>query len=172
MEGYLRVGMILRPHGVRGAVKLLPLTEDLSRFRRLKSCFLERDGAYVPIEVQAASPQQDGVILQLSCAHTREEAEGLRNLYVCVDRAHAVKLPPGRYFVTDMIGCRVEDSQGKPLGVLQEVLETGANDVYVIQGDRQLLVPALKKLLTLVDVAHKRIVLDAAVLEEVGLFAD
>ena len=45
MEGYLRVGMILRPHGVRGAVKLLPLTEDLSRFRRLKSCFLERDGA-------------------------------------------------------------------------------------------------------------------------------
>lgn len=84
MEGYLRVGMILRPHGVRGAVKLLPLTEDLSRFRRLKSCFLERDGAYVPIEVQAASPQQDGVILQLSCAHTREEAEGLRNLYVCV----------------------------------------------------------------------------------------
>ena len=99
-------------------------------------------------------------------------AEGLRNLYVCVDRAHAVKLPPGRYFVADMIGCRVEDSQGKPLGVLQEVLETGANDVYVIQGDRQLLVPALKKLLTLVDVAHKRIVLDASVLEEVGLFAD
>ena len=168
----MRVGLILRPHGVRGGVKLLPLTEDIERFRHLREGYIERDGAYVPIRVLGASIQPDAVFLRLAGCEDREAAEALRNHYICVDRAHAVKLPPGRYFVADMIGCAVEDSNGNPLGLLTDVLETGANDVYVIKGERELMVPALKKLLDLVDVENKRIVLNAQVLEEVGLFAD
>ena len=169
---YLRIGMVLRPHGVKGAVKLLPLTDDVERFRKLSFVYIERNGIYTKAEVQRSSIQPDAVMLWLSGVENREDAEKLRNHYLCVDREHAVKLPEGRYFVADLIGCAVEDTEGRELGTLTDVLETGANDVYVITGKQKLLVPALKKLLYRVDIETKHILLDAAVLEEVGLFED
>jgi len=169
---YLRVGQIVRAHGIRGAVKLVPLTNDPSRFHALEDAFLEVKGEYVPVSVSGAGVKEGSVTLTLSCAATREEAEKLRGLYLCVDRAHAVALPEGSYFVCDLVGCEVSTSGGKPLGILTEVLETGANDVYLIEGARKLMVPALKKLLVSVDTEKGRVVLDEAVLEEVGLFED
>jgi len=169
---YLRVGLISRPHGVQGAVKLVPLSDDMRRFAALKEAYLERNGAYEPITVSEVSAQPDAVYARLSCSPDRGAAEKLRNLYICVDRAHAVKLPEGRYFVADMIGCEVYDTAGAHIGRLTDVMETGANDVYEISGEKQLLVPALKKLLSEVDVEHKRIVLDAGMLAEVGLYED
>ena len=115
---------------------------------------------------------RDAVTLSLSGIESREDAEGLRGLYLCVDRAHAVKLPEGRYFISDLIGCDVYSNDGAHLGRLMEVLQHGAADVYVIKGERSLMTPALKKLLLTVDVPARRIVLDGGVLEEVGLFED
>lgn len=172
MQEYLRIGLILRPHGVHGAVKLQPLTTDNRRFLKLKEAYIEQNGGYTPVEATEISVQPDAVFLRLSFCDSREQAEALRGQYLCVDRAHAAKLPAGRYFVADLIGCAVEDSNGKPLGKLTDVLETGANDVYVIEGEKTLLIPALKKLLQEVDVQNGRIVLNAEVLEEVGLFED
>lgn len=169
---YLRVGLIVRPHGVRGAVKLLPLSDDLGRYASLKEAYLERGSSYEPVMVSGVGVRDDAVYASISGVTTREEAEKLRNVYLCVDRAHAAKLPPGRYFVVDLIGCRVSDTEGAEYGSLEDVLETGANDVYLIKGKRTLLVPALKKLLAEVDVENKRIVLHADVLREVGLFED
>ncbi|MBE5785372.1 MAG: 16S rRNA processing protein RimM [Clostridiales bacterium] len=169
---YLRVGLIVRPHGVHGAVKMMPLSDDLRRYAKLKEAYLERDGHYEPVTVSDVGVKEDAVYASLSCSHSRDDAEMLRNVYLCVDRAHAVKLPKGRYFVVDLIGCEVFDTDGACYGKLQQVLETGANDVYVIKGEKTLLIPALKKLLTDVDVNAKRILLDADVLKEVGLFED
>ena len=89
-----------------------------------------------------------------------------------MDRANAIKLPEGRYFISDLIGCEVTDTDGKAYGKLTDVLETGANDVYVIKGEKTRMVPALKKLLNTVDVNAKSIVFNADVLQEVGLFED
>ena len=171
---YFRIGHILRPHGVQGALKLLPLTDDPQRFHSLREAYLELDGVYRAVTASHISVQPDAVFLRISGCESREAAEALRGAYICVDRAHAVKLPEGRYFVADLIGCRVWDSAGTDWGTLRDVLETGANDVYVMEGGAKgrLLVPALKKLLAEVDTANRRIVLDAAVLEEVGLFED
>jgi len=169
---YLRVGLIARPHGVHGAVKLVPLSDDMNRYHSLKEAYLEKNGRYTPITVSDVSVQPDAVYAKLSCSPDRNAAETLRNLYICVDRAHAAKLPEGRYFVVDLIGCSVEDTEGNEYGTLTDVLETGANDVYVVKGEKSLMVPALKKLLTKVDVAQKHIVFDAGVLKEVGLFED
>ena len=169
---YLRVGLIVRPHGVHGAVKLLPLSDDLGRYASLKEAYLERNGQYEPVTVSGVGVREDAVYASISCCASREDAEKLRNVYLCVDRAHAAKLPPGRYFVVDLISCRVCDTEGAEYGTLTDVLETGANDVYVIKGERTLLIPALKKLLAEVDVESKRIVLHADVLREVGLFED
>jgi 16S rRNA processing protein RimM len=172
LSPYLRVGLILLPHGVSGAIKLQPLTADVRRFAALKEAYLEDRGVYTPIMIQADSIQPEAVTLHIEGLTTREAAEALRGRYLCVDRAHALKLPPGQYFVADLIGCKVFDSDGKAYGQLKEVLETGANDVYVIEGAGRLLIPALKKLLQEVDILGRKITLDAAVLREVGLFED
>lgn len=169
---HFRIAQILRPHGIRGEVKVYPLTDDISRFKRLHEAYLERAGQYEPVVVDGSKNAAGAVVLHIVGYDDPDQAEKLRGLYLCVDREHAVKLPKGVYFVSDMIGCKVESSEGVILGVLTDVYETNANDVYVIEGERRLTVPALKKLLNVVDIEQKRIVLDAAVLSEVGLFED
>ena len=167
-----RIARILRPHGVRGEVKVYPLTDDLSRFKRLSECYIERGGQYEPARVDGAKFAAEVPVLHIAGFDTPEEAEKLRDLYLCVDRAHAVKLPEGCWFVKDIIGCAITDTRGADHGFVTDVLETNANDVYVIEGAKRLMVPALKKLLVSVDTESKSIVLDADVLMEVGLFED
>ena len=171
---YFRIGLFLRPHGVRGEVKLLPLTDDIRRFKSLKTAFIEKsEGVYLSVNVESAKASSpNAVIVKLSGVETMDDAEKLRDKYLCVDRAHAVKLPEGSYFVSDLIGCKVESTDGTQLGEMVDVYETNANDVYVIKGSKRLSVPALKRLLHTVDTDNTRIVLEADVLAEVGLFED
>lgn len=169
---YYRIGCISRPHGIHGGIKLQPLTDDPNRFRGLRSAYLEQNGRYQPVAVSSVAVQPDAVYLELDVSRSREDAEALRNAFLCVDSAHTVQLPPDHWFIADLIGCTVYDSNGVALGTLAEVHETGANDVYEVRGKRLLYLPALKKLLCEVDVNAKRIVVDAAVLEEVGSFED
>lgn len=169
---YFRIAQILRPHGIKGEVKVYPLTDDVSRFKRLREAYVERAGQYETVIVDGSKNVSDAVVLHIKGCDTPEEAEKLRSLYLCVDRSHAVKLPAGTYFISDIIGCEVTSTDGTELGRVSDVLETNANDVYVIDGRRRLLVPALKKLLSSVDIENKHIVLDAEVLSEVGLYED
>lgn len=171
---YFRIGLILRPHGVHGELKLLPLTDDPARFKKLKAAYIEiSDSRYESVSVIAAkAATESAVIVKIEGVDSVEQAEALRNKYLCVDRAHAVKLPEGTYFVSDIIGCRVISSCGEELGRVEDVYETNANDVYVVRGEKKLSVPALKKLLDKVDVENKLIVFNADVLAEVGLFED
>ena len=168
---YYRIGVIVRPHGVHGAVKLDPLTDSSRRFRGLKEAFLEMHGVMRPVQLVVSSVAQDSVILTIEGYETPEQANALRGAYVCVDRAHAVKLPKDTYFVTDLIGCETFDTDGNAYGKLTDVYETGANDVYEIEHGK-LMVPALKRVLHEVDTDAGRITFDAAVLKEVGLFED
>lgn len=171
---YFRIGLILRPHGIKGDVKLLPLTDDAARFKKLSDAYIEAaEGCYRSITVNGAKIiPGESVIIAIDGVNTMDDAERLRGKYICVDRAHAVKLPKDTYFVSDLIGCRVTSSAGEELGTLTDVYETNANDVYVVQGKRKLSVPALKKLLDSVDIESKRIIFNAEVLSEVGLFED
>lgn len=168
---YFRIGLILRPRGVTGEIKILSLTDEPKRFSRLKTVYIEEEnGAYREISVKyAKAAAENAAVIKLAGVDTPEEAEALRNKYICVDRFHAVKLPEGSYFIKDLIGCRVESTDGAYLGELIDVYPTNANDVYVIRGDKKFSVPALKRLLNTVDTENKRIVLDAKLLEETAL---
>ena len=168
---YYRIGVIVRPHGVHGAVKLDPLTDSSRRFRGLKDAFLEMHGVMRPVQLVVSSVAQDSVILTIEGYETPEQANALRGAFLCVDRAHAVRLPKDTYFVTDLIGCETFDTDGNAYGKLTDVFETGANDVYEIEHGK-LMVPALKRVLHEVDTDAGRITFDAAVLKEVGLFED
>lgn len=171
-----RIGLFLRPHGVRGEVKLLSLTDDPGRFSQVSDAYIEyREDDYRPIRVLSARSLGDGfAIVRINGIDTMDQAETLRDKYLCVDREHAVKLPEDTYFIKDLIGCRVISTDGSELGIMDDVYETNANDVYVVKGEgtKRLSVPALRRLLSRVDIGNKLIVFDAAVLSEVGLFED
>lgn len=169
---FFRIGRIVRPHGVHGAVKLEPMSDSLMRYKRLREAYIERNGVREPITVSDVGVKEDAVYMSISCSASRDDAEALRGAYICVDRAHAMKLPKDTYFVEDLIGCRVSDDTGRELGTLTDVFETGANDVYEISGEKKLLLPALKRAIISTDVENRCMVLDSKVLEEVGLFED
>lgn len=147
------------------------MTDDPARYLALTDAYLERGGAYDAVRLSHARLQPEAVILHIEGCDTPEDAEKYRHAFLCVDRAHAVSLPTGAYFVADLIGCETSDTDGTAYGRITDVLETGANDVYVID-DGKLMVPALRRVLASVDTENGRIVFDAAVLREVGLFAD
>ena len=170
MRPYLRVGLIVRPHGLRGDVKLNPDTDDVARFRGMHTAYLELHGQYTPVRLSVVSAARDAVIVHIEGCDTPEEAQKLRNVFLCVDRENAVKLPEKTWFVEDLIGMRVLDTEGKSYGAITDVYETGANDVYEIEHGA-LMIPALKKLILSADPAANEMLLDAAVLRETGLFA-
>lgn len=171
MIAYLRIGYIARPHGLQGAVKLDPLTDDVGRFKGLTEGYLELHGQYTPVQLCVLSRRPDAVVVKLTGIDTVDEAQTLRGGYICVDRAHAAPLPEYTYFIADLIGLKVLDTNGKSYGKITDVLSTGANDVYVVDGGK-LMVPALQKVIHSVDLPGGTITFHAQVLEEVGFFAD
>lgn len=173
MDGQtIRIGFVQRAHGVGGALKVQPLGSDPARFMPLKSVTVERGGVFAEYAVTEVQVRAQTVYLALEGVGDRNAAERLRGAYICVPRAEAVRLPADTYFICDLVGCRVTDTSGQDWGVITDVLQTGANDVYVVQGQKELLVPALKRVLRSVDIDGKHILLDAKVLAEVALTDD
>ncbi len=169
---YVKIGVILKAHGVKGAVKVLPLTDDINRYKKLKSACLSHKGGNEAVEVQSAAIGAGYVNLKLKGVDTRTEAEALKGRYILVARKDAITLPEGSYFIFDLEGCRVADDKGFQYGELKEVVSTGANDVYIVQGQREWLIPALKKLILSVDIEAKLITISADVAREVIPDAD
>lgn len=167
---FYRVAVVARPHGVHGAIKLQPLTDDTARFRGLRAAYLEQGGERRAITLSDIGIRPDAVTLKIEGVHTPEQAEALRGAYIVVDAAHARALPPDTWFVADLIGCKVLDTAGKSYGMVAEVLHTGANDVYEL--DTGTLIPALKRVLHTVDIHNKRIVVHHDILMEVAVLAD
>lgn len=173
LSSYLSIGEILKPQGVKGEVKLRPITCDPGRFDELDGAFLLREGQYVPVRLRTVRADADAVYLKIEGVNDRDQAEKLRGEYLYVDRAHAVRLPEDAEFVCDLIGCAARDDAGRELGTLTEVLQPGGNDVYVFRGPLgELLVPALKSVILKVDVREKTMLLSAARLAEVAVFED
>lgn len=167
---FYRIGCILKPHGIQGGLKVEPLTDDALRFRGLTEAYLEHNDTRKLIAIKTIRIGSEAVVLCIEGINTREQAEAIRGAYICVDKANAVRLPSDRYFIADLIGCDVFDTRSKNYGKVTDVLQTGANDVYVVEGECKMLVPALKKVLHLVDTENKRIVLDAELVGEVAVF--
>lgn len=175
MNEYLAVGEILKPQGVRGEIKLRPLTNDPSRFADAEVLFLESGGVYSPIGTRLVRIDDDAVFLKLDGVDDRNAAEALRGRLLYVDRAHAVKLSEDENFIVDLIGLKGIVSDGRCLGVLTEVMQPGGNDVYVFTDKasrKETLVPALKSVVLKTDLENGEMVLDAVRLGEVAVEND
>lgn len=157
MLEYLSIGQIVNVHGFKGDVKVYPLTDDASRFEELKEVYVEHRDGLRKYEVQQVKYLKNMVAMKLKGIDTEEAANKMRGLYVKVDRSKAVKLPEDAFFICDIIGLTVHDTEGKALGQVQDVLQTGSNDVYVVRNDEnEILIPALKEVVKEIDIRDKR----------------
>ncbi|HIW80584.1 MAG TPA: ribosome maturation factor RimM [Candidatus Acetatifactor stercoripullorum] len=154
MEEILQVGVITSTHGLRGEVKVFPTTDDAARFRKLKEVILDTGEEKMLLEIQGVKFFKQFVILKFKGIDSIDEAEKYRRKSLFVTRKNAVPLRRDEYFVADLVGLRVIDDMDQELGVLTEVLQTGANDVYVVKmkDGREALIPAIKQCILNVDV--------------------
>jgi 16S rRNA processing protein RimM len=156
-DSLIIIGKIVAPHGVRGDVRVVPLTDFPERFYALKTAVLE-SGAVLTLE--GCRENKQFFLLKFKGYDDRTAVEPLRGKLLHVSKQDAVKLPEGHYFVFDIIGLAVEDDTGAALGTVTEVLSTGSNDVYVVEqeGLKPLLIPALKSVVQTIDVPGGRMV--------------
>lgn len=171
MEKFFQVGIITSAHGVRGEVKVYPTTDDVRRFKRLKEVIvrtpaemqdgenaenlpvLQESGEKI-LEIEGVKFFKQFAILKFRGIDRMEDAEKYRKCSLLVPRSNAVRLSRDEYFIADLMGLRVRTEDGTEIGRLTDVIETGANDVYVIKLDngKELLLPAIRQCILQVDV--------------------
>ncbi|MBE7092868.1 MAG: 16S rRNA processing protein RimM [Clostridiales bacterium] len=170
---YIRIGLILKPQGIRGEIKVSCLSDRLDRFLELEYVFLEDKGTYTKYNVKGTRLGDECAFLFLEKIYDRDAAEKLRNKYICVDRKNAIKLPEGRYFIFDLIGCNVITDTGENIGKVTDVMQPGANDVYVVKNDKsEVLIPAVKSFVLDIDINKKQIIVKGDMLQEVAVYED
>lgn len=154
MDDLLKVGVITSTHGIKGEVKVFPTTDDVKRFKKGIQLILETGKGKLDLEVEGVKFFKQFVILKFKGFDDINQIEKYRRKELFVTRENAVKLKKDEYFIADLIGLSVIDEEGNPIGVLGDVMETGANDVYVVKmaEEKEVLIPAIKQCILEVNV--------------------
>ena len=158
MEKQLQVGVISSTHGVRGEVKVFPTTDDVTRFRQLKKVYLDTGREMLTLEIQNVKFFKQFAILKFKGIDNINDIEKYRGKSLMIDREDAVDLDEDEYFIADMIGMKVYTEDGSEFGTLKDVMETGANDVYIIDSleHGEVLIPAIRECILDVDMDEER----------------
>ena len=169
MEDLLRIGLISKPQGVRGELKIQPLTDDINRFAKLKEVII--DGS--SYRVTSVKIGGGVVFMSLFGLTDRDQAERFRNKFICVNRENAIPLEEGRYFIVDVIGCVITTDQGQTVGEVFDVI-SARTDIFTVKGiDGKIMrFPFLKDAIIKVDVENKSIVLKDKRLKEIACYED
>ncbi len=158
---YLAIGQVARAHGLRGEISVTVLTEFPERFETTEWVYLGNAQEATAYRLESYRWHRQNVLLTLAGVTDRTEAEKLRAQYVQVPVEEAVPLPEGSYYQYQLIDLEVVTTANEVLGTLTHVLETGANDVYVVkQGDREILLPAIPDVIKSIDLDKGRMVVE------------
>ena len=154
MEDFLQIGVISSTHGIKGEVKVFPTTDDVNRFKKIKEVYLDTGKERMVLHPESVKFFKQFVILKFKEFNNINEVEQYRNKSLLVDREHAVKLRKDEYFIADLIGLKVVTDEEKALGTLKDVLQTGANDVYIVETEegKEVLLPAIRECILNVDI--------------------
>ncbi|WOO36927.1 ribosome maturation factor RimM [Anaerocolumna sp. AGMB13020] len=160
MEDYLRVGVISSTHGIKGEVKVFPTTDDMQRFKQLKQVFLDTKKEYMELEITGVKFFKQWAILKFKGFDNINDIEKYKGCDLLVTRENAVKLEEDEFFICDILDSVVITDEGEELGILTDVLSTGANDVYVVttKEKKEILLPSIKECILDVNVENKKIV--------------
>ena len=152
---YLSVGFLRRPHGLQGEIIMDLHTDFPERMKSGRKLFIGEE--YVPMTLTNVRPHQSGLLVKFKDIETPEDVGKYRNQWVFIKAKDAPPLPDGQLYQYELIGFKVVDEHDNPLGTLAEILETGANDVYVVRDDagKEILLPAIPSVILDLDTGRR-----------------
>ncbi len=158
-QEYFEIGQIVNHFGIKGMVKVNPFTDDISQFEKLKSILLVKDEKLSEVEIEETKYSKNQVLLKLKGIDTVEEAEKYRGCYLKIARSNSKKLPKDTYFIADLLGLTVYTDENILLGKVEDIYNSGANDIYVIKSEdgKQILLPGTKEVIKQIDLEQERI---------------
>ena len=154
METMFTIGKIVNTHGVKGEMRVLPMTEDIKRFEKLKKVYVQQKDLK-EYEISAVRYHKHFVLLKFKGIETLTEAETLKNAILKIDRKDSLPLEENEYYISDLYGLKVQTKEGRDLGEIKDILYTGSNDVYVVKNEqtkKEILIPAIKQCILQVDI--------------------
>ena len=157
---YLEIGQIVNTNGLKCLLVVNPFTDDIRRFENLETIYIVYNKQLIEKKITDVKYKKNQVLLKLSGIDTIEEAEKFRECYLKIDRKDAIKLPKDTYFIVDLIGLEVYTVDNGFLGKIDDIFQTGSNDVYVIKDElgKQILLPAISDVVKKVDIDNKKMI--------------
>lgn len=158
---YTIVGKIINSHGIKGEVKVYPLTDDIQRFEYLKEAYIGDNK--VVVNVDGVKYHKGSIILKFKEYDDINQILKYKDSFIFVSDEDRIILPENHYFIYDLIGCKVVDTDGNAIGNLKDVLQGHSNDVYVIEDEdnfKEYLIPAVKEFVKQVNIDEKLIAID------------
>lgn len=162
MEKRFRIGVISNTHGLKGEVKVYPTTDNVNRYKKLKKVSLISPKSEVEIEIEQVKFFKNMVILKIKGFDSIEEVEGLKGAELYVNREDAPKLKENEFYIADMIGAKAILTDGSELGIVSDIMPTGANEVFIVESDSygQLLIPSIKDCIKKIDIEHSTVTME------------
>lgn len=162
MNKYLELGQIVNVKGLKGEVKVNSFTDDNTKFERIPKVFIKQKQNLTEYEIEEVGYSKNQVILKFKNIDTVEEAEKLRNSYIVVDREIFGELPEGVYYIADLIGLDVYTENNEYLGKVDDIFNTGSNDVYVVKAENgmQKLLPGIDEVIKKIDLESNKIIVN------------
>ncbi len=159
MTKYLEIGQIVNTFGIKGMVKIKPFTDDINRFDKLKKVYIKNKDGKKEYQIQEVKYHKNMVLMKLEGIDTPEQADLLRQSYLLVNRDDEEPLEEGVYYIVDLIGLEVYTDEGVLLGNVDDIFNTGSNDIYVVKDGKgkQILLPGIPEVLKNVDLEKGRI---------------
>ena len=156
---YLEIGQIVNTFGIKGQVKVVPFTDDITRFDELKKVYIVCKSSRKEVEIEDVKYHKNMVLLKFKGLNKIEEVEIYKNCYLEIDRKDGKKLEEGEYYIVDLLGLDVVTDVGQSLGKLEDIYNTGSNDIYVVKDElgKQILLPCIKEVIKKVDLNEKKI---------------
>ncbi|KGG80776.1 ribosome maturation factor RimM [Caloranaerobacter azorensis] len=157
MIDFIKVGKIVNTHGIKGEMKVLPLTDDMTRFDELEYVYIENQ----KVEIEDVWYKKNFVMLKFKDFDNINDVLCFKGKYIYIDRENAIELPEDTYFIFQIIGLNVYLKDGRFIGEIKDIIQTGSNDVYVVRdGNKEYLIPAIKEVVKEINLDDNKVIID------------
>jgi len=154
---FLKIGFIRKPHGLKGELKILPLTGDISRFKKISYVYLLIDNEYLKEELQSVKISNNYIIIKLKDYNSIDDVKKYSGIYIFIEKNNGIPLKKGEYYSQDLIGCSFF-YKGKKIGIVVDFDNLGASDVFFVKyKNKEIVYPFLKKYIKKIDIENKLI---------------
>ena len=159
MTEYFEIGQIVNTFGIKGMVKIKPFTDDINKLDKFKKIYIKKENTKKEYQIEEVKYHKQMVLMKLKGINTPEEADLLRGSYLIINREDEEPLEEGTYYIVDLLESEVYTDEDVLLGKLEDIYNTGSNDIYVVKDElgKQVLLPAISDVIKNIDIKNKKI---------------